>query len=491
MSICLGFETASQDDRYQIVFEMIDPTYASTIDRYRFEYDQQLYVRHLSPFLVPIDVLNFVLLLSYLTCLRRPSFASTILVYLAIVGLSVRSIMRSRSTGLAYGVLIGISSSWCMLLSFNLLFLHRPAETFKRKIARRVTQNDTVKNVTCGVETNLEWQHMPSALIERLFWVLDLLGSLRGLHWSYGHLWEPSGIDKSSAQIQSTFRISYGKLLLTYLCIDCLKEVIALDPYFWGYTDHEPPNYIKSRFQNKGLVQAYRMVVAFAVLYIAIVLTTTLGLLLFVRVLGPSFAGTWGQHWAHRPQIGTLNSISINGLKGWWGICWHQMFRLTLTPPADALTKKLNIDRKGFMGRTIRLVIAFFISGVIHASGSYTMWRSTKPFNSFLFFMLQPLGILVQDISRWTLRRLGLDDRIPVSVGKVANVAFTVVWLLRTFPLLADDFARGGLWLTEPFPVSILQMLGLGSKQRIGSLSHGSVVSLYKGRNWWQVGLAP
>ena len=448
-------------------------------------------MQHVSPFLMPIDVLNFALLVMYLTYWRRPSFTSNILVYLAIVAFSVRSIWRSRTTGLVYGVLIGVSSSWCMLLSFNLLFLHQSAETFKRKIARRSAQNISAEDETSTVETKQEWQSMPSAIVERLFWVLDLLGSLRGLHWSYGHLREPSGIDRSLARIRSSFLKNYGKLLLIYLCIDCLKEVIALDPYFLGCTNQEPPDYIESLFSNKGLIQAYRMAVAFAVLYIAVVFLSTFGLLLFVDVLGPSFAGTWGQHWAHRPLLGTLSSISTYGLKGWWAQCWHQMFRLSFTPLADALTNKLNIDRKGFIGRTVRLVIAFFFSGIIHASGSYTMWGSTKPFNSFLFSLLQPLGILIQDIGRWSLKKLGLDDRIPVFVRKVANVTFTLLWLLKTFPLLADDFARGGLWLTEPFPVSILQMLGLRSKQRIHPLWHDSVVSLYNGPKWWQMGLAP
>ena len=72
----------------------------------------------------------------------------------------------------------------------------------------------------------------------------------------------------------------------------------------------------------------------------------------------------------------------------------------------------------------------------------------------------------MQLIGSWSLSKLDLVSRMPRNVSKVVNVAFTAIWLLKTFPLLVDDFARGGLWLTEPFPISVLQTLGLGSEAR-------------------------
>ena len=76
------------------------------------------------------------------------------------------------------------------------------------------------------------------------------------------------------------------------------------------------------------------------------------------------------------------------------------------------------------------------------------------------------MGIAVQVFGSWVLDRLGLTGRIPLRVRQVTNVGYAAWWLLRTFPLMADDFARGGLWLTEPFPVSALQMVGLGGDAR-------------------------
>lgn len=45
----------------------------------------------------------------------------------------------------------------------------------------------------------------------------------------------------------------------------------------------------------------------------------------------------------------------------------------------------------------------------------------------------------------------------------MGNWVGTVGWLYLTGPLLADDFARCGIWLFEPVPVSIVRG-GLGER---------------------------
>lgn len=86
--------------------------------------------------------------------------------------------------------------------------------------------------------------------------------------------------------------------------------------------------------------------------------------------------------------------------------------------------------------------------------------------DSFLFFALHLAGIALQALGSWGLDRFGILRTIPIQVRQATNVIFTWLWLLKTFPLMANDFARGGLWLTESFPVSVLQVLGLGSAAR-------------------------
>ena len=463
------------------------PTYASTIHQHRLNLHEQRESQQISPFIIPADFSNYILLIIYLMLMRKLPRLSKIPVFLAIVTLSGLSLRSSRTLGVAYGVIVGISSSVCVILSAILLFLHEPAVDLKRMIIFNSNTNHTGDSKG----EDKQWQKMPNSAYERLFWVLDLLGSLRALHWSHGQRQDHTPATRTEKHPKHTPSLLWTicKLLLIYLLTDLLKEIIAMDPYFWGYTEHDPPDYIKSILPLPALVQVYRMLVAFATFYIALELDYTIVLLLFVNILGPSIAGTWGQEWAYRLLYGNLDSVATRGLQGWWGAWWHQCFRFILTAPANAMINKLPIRKRGVIAISLGIVIPFLISGVIHACGSYTMWGATKPINSFTFFALQPVGIALQIIGSWSLDRLNLMHRIPPHVRKATNVAFAVFWLLLTFPLLADDFAKGGLWLTEPFPISLLQNLGLGSQARSGQLGFNYGLHFQKGFRWWEMGL--
>lgn len=464
------------------------PTYAGTIYQHRLNFHHQREMQQISPFVIPADVSNYILLIVYLMLMHKVPALSIIPVFLATLTLSGLSLHSSRTLGLAYGVLVGISSSLCVLLSANLLLLHEPAVDFKRLIAINSTTDDDDDLDWEGEK----WQSMPSTAYERLFWVLDHLGSLRALHWSHGQRQNQvpaTHLERRPKHIPSLLNI-LCKLLLIYLFTDLLKEIIAMDPYFWGYTEHDPPDYIRFALPLPALVQVYRMLVAFATFYIALEFDYTLSLLLFVKILGPSVAGTWGHGWAYRPLYGNLNSVATRGLQGWWGAWWHQCFRFTLTAPTNAIINKLPIRKRGVIAKTLGIVTPFLISGAIHACGSYTMWGETRPINAFTFFALQPVGIALQIISSWSLHQLNLMNKISLHVRKATNIAFAVFWLLSTFPLLADDFAKGGLWLTEPFPISVLQILGLGSQARSRKLGFDYGLHFQTGFRWWQTGLA-
>ena len=463
------------------------PAYASTIHQHRLNFHEQRKSQQISPFIIPADFSNYILLIVYLVMMRKLPRLSNVPVFLAIVGLSGLSLRSSRTLGVAYGVVVGISSSVCVILSANLLFLHEPAVDLRRM----TTSNSNTNHAGNSKGVDKHWQNMPSSPFERLFWVLDLLGSLRALHWSHGQRQSHTPAARLARHPKHTPSLSWTicKLLLIYLFTDLLKEIIAVDPYFWGYTDHDPPDYIRSILPLPALVQVYRMFVAFATFYIALELDYTIVLLLFVNILGPSIAGTWGQDWAYRPLYGNLDSVATRGLQGWWGSWWHQCFRFILTSPTNGIINKLPIRKRGVIAISLGIGIPFLIGGAIHACGSYTMWGATKPIYSFAFFALQPVGIALQITGSWSLSRLNVMNNIPSHIRKATNVAFAVFWLLLTFPLLADDFAEGGLWLTEPFPVSVIQILGLGSQARSGELGFDYGLYFQKGFRWWQMGL--
>jgi len=194
--------------------------------------------------------------------------------------------------------------------------------------------------------------------------------------------------------------------------------------------------------------------------------------------------------WAYSPQYGDLESICTRGLQGFRGTWWHQKFRSTLVSPTDAVINKIQVPKKGVITRMIRLVIAFSISAAIHAAGSHIMWGDTKPLNSCLFFLLRPARIARRILGYWSLSKHNPRIKVSSHVRKAVNFLFTVFWLLHTFPSLADNSAQDALWLTEPFPISVLQVLGLGSASRARQLGFDYGLHVFSGRRWWQVGLA-
>ena len=474
---------------------MSEPSYFGTIRKHHKDFQQGIDSGTTLPFVLPLSVINYQLLILYLAYAKRWSLPSRIAILVSVTLHSIICMRYCRSTGLAYGVVVGVAGAWSILLTFNLLFIHNPKIAFQRVIAldeksssvQPVEQSDRPKE-------DITWQPMPPKSLDRLFWILDLLGSLRLLHWSIEYqndrprqFRNRSGrYDKQVLTVGNCVR----RLCLIYLAIDVLKEVVAADPYFWGFVDADLPGHIIDYVKLPILGHVYRMLVAMVLIYLAITLITSAGHLLFILVLGPSIAGTWGHEWAYRPQHGGLMSIYQNGLRGFWGVYWHQMFRPMFTSFANAAVVKLQLEMNSLAANLVRVFVPFTLSGMIHACGSYTLFGATKPSNAFLFFLLQPLGLLLQSLCDRVLDGRNKSENTSYHIQGVTNLIFSLTWMLITFPLLADDFARGGLYLSEPFPVSVCELLGLGAAQRSGTLWLHAGMKYHAGHFWWQSGIA-
>lgn len=447
---------------------MSAPTYLEeTIHRNRLEHDQYLASNRTVLSTVPkFPFANF-LLIAYLMLPQRPSLPLRSTVFILILLISISSLQTDRTTGLVHGVLIGVSSTWCIVSAFNFLFLYDHAKDFQRLVDTSGGTTDVAYAKEKTTQDRGQWESMPKSLSRRLFWVLDLLGSLSCLHWSHGDISSSTPIKprRPNPPKPRSLPQKFWQLLLMYLAINLLKDLMALDPYFWGSTNSPIPTTHPFSFSilPAPLIHLYRLSVCFAVIYIGVEWPATAGSVVCINILGPGLIGPWGHEWAHRRPLGAFSSIAQRGLKGWWGDWWHQWFRWTVTSPATALVHALQLHPTSPAAKAIRTTLPFLLSGLIHAGGNYTLWGPTQPQNAFLFFAVQPVGIAVQDLSHSALTRLGLIAHIPVPVRRAANVTFTGLWLLYSFPWLADDFVRGGMYLTEPFAAfSVLPMLGVG-----------------------------
>ena len=130
-----------------------------------------------------------------------------------------------------------------------------------------------------------------------------------------------------------------------------------------------------------------------------------------------------------------------------------------------------------FLGRLDRVVDL-----TNNLRGLHWSWRYADP-------VPQPQNVFAQLQPKMTSSlalRLFKLVLIYLFMDALKIVAFT--WLWWTFSPLADDFARGGLWLLEPLPVSPLRGLLFGS----GELWrwYGPYIGWYTGQEWWESGLS-
>ncbi|CAG8235616.1 unnamed protein product [Penicillium salamii] len=122
-----------------------------------------------------------------------------------------------------------------------------------------------------------------------------------------------------------------------------------------------------------------------------------------------------------------------------------------------SLTSHLNFRRVVYMA------VSFYISGLIYACGSSTQILSIYPVSGpFLFFALQGVAVMAEQFFKTAIFFRLLLSQTLRWVRRTANFLFVYCWLMTSGGLIADDFARGGLWLMEPISVSPLRGLGFG-----------------------------
>jgi hypothetical protein len=95
-------------------------------------------------------------------------------------------------------------------------------------------------------------------------------------------------------------------------------------------------------------------------------------------------------------------------LRNMWGYCWHQNCRRIFLTPTNALIKALGIRKGGFASRYIHLYGSFIISALVHHIGSLNATYIPGVRNQFLFFMMQPVAITVEDGMKALGKRLGV-----------------------------------------------------------------------------------
>lgn len=321
------------------------------------------------------------------------------------------------------------------------------------------------------------FQPLPSTFLHRLDWVVDSMTNLRGINWSHRAPHQPPHVPKTPPPSRSELlRTTIISLIPYYLLLDILKTLTLYDPYF--LTLSTPPSSSPFPFPSN-----FRLLLSLASIYTALQSLFLLSPLL-ACVLGPRILGHYADPASYPPYFGSIRFIATKGLAGFWGGTWHQAFRLPFESAGEFLARCLGAgwERHTRKGKALRLFTAFILSGILHALGSFTSFPPTKPLSeAFLFFAIQPFGVLAQRAIADLIRR-GWREEIPSWAREAASAGYVFGWLWVTGPLLARDFSRGGVWLFEPVPVSFMR----GGKWCWG----GQWVQWWNKGKWWERGLA-
>lgn len=242
----------------------------------------------------------------------------------------------------------------------------------------------------------------------------------------------------------------------------------------------------------RPVIEVYRSATAFCSIVAALLCYATLQQVVVVA-LGPRLFGSRAQLW-HQPDVfGPFGAVLDRGLGGFWGTWWHQTFRVGFSAPTEWMVRVGLLRPSGTAAALVATFVAFAQSGIMHAAGSFTTVPETWAWAPFIFFLLQFVGIAVEQALWAGVRRgmaaAGYEKGLPMRWKRVANFAFVAVWLHMTRPVLVDDFTRCGLFLFEAVPVSPARAVGLG-KGSDRAIWRGAqfIPGWHSGTHWWESG---
>ncbi|PHH87075.1 hypothetical protein CDD83_9336 [Cordyceps sp. RAO-2017] len=357
------------------------------------------------------------------------------------------------------------------------------------------------------------WQPFPAdaPFSDRFGWALDLVLSNRGSGWnssisSIPH--PPVDLPVGPGQpvrLRSMPRVTRSgyercftegefvrkrllEVLAKYLVLDCCHVAMTKDPYFVLGADHAHRHPSHLLALPAWQLHLYRQLIFLLFITSLLRIVSAINDLVQYWVFKIYFSSR-AALWLYPSYFGSFSRVLDAGLAGWWGGWWHQTLRQPFSAPATYLRTHGYIKAGSSLAAAVTIFVSFLQSGLVHAAASMTATPATTVWRPIAFFLLQPVGILVQKTLVWLVQYL--VPRPPRVVARTANLLFALAWLHLTADFFVDDFACGGVTLLELIPFSPLRWLAYGhATGHWWRWNRQMLPSWHSGKYWWMSGIA-
>ncbi|KAH6718771.1 membrane bound O-acyl transferase family-domain-containing protein [Leptodontidium sp. MPI-SDFR-AT-0119] len=296
---------------------------------------------------------------------------------------------------------IGLVYRW-----IDLVFIHQPEKDFWR--TAEVDGKD--KN---GDEHVIVDGHAPEGSWAKIKWFADLWISARGVGWNIRASQMPNAPSKEISR--SRWVVSNAiRLVLMYLGADLTSTILIylgrgepfLDqPILWQVC--------------VSWVKAFRSYYSIEITYY------------IIAILAVGFGISTPQDWP--PITGSFRKDAYT-VRKMWGTCWHQLMRRPCSE-GGRITKQLFGLKKGsFASRYSQIWIAFLISTSTHHTGAVIGMFEDGGFWQMVYFMIQPVGIMLEDFVVHVGRKMGWRESVW---SKRVGFVWVFVWFSWSLRFMA------------------------------------------------------
>lgn len=309
-------------------------------------------------------------------------------------------------------------------------------------------------------------QPYPPFLLQRLPWVGRLLIALRFNDWRIGRPSHdahqpphPSHLTRTAFITQALIAFARG-----YLALDLTRAYIGYDAYF---TDTNVP--ISSHLPFSQLTFLPPQLLRSAI--IGIQAWATVGQMFYLPCLLPIalnaigiLPNEWSPHtWT--PYFGSIYTVFLHGVRGFWGQYWHQTMRFSVSEPGYAVADLLRLRAGGLLRYTVISISAFTLSGIVHMGLvppeplHATIAVNAIRLRIWAFFGVQPIAFLVETLwirllTRWD-PSTDWNQGGKLRLRMLLNVLWVIAWFSLSLPLLGEVARQLGYWRVWPLPVSV------------------------------------